>query len=297
MHSPSTNQRQRPQPLSLKPTDLGLVRLAIGCLDFALIGSGAAPETVEELSLRRLCWLVLLLLFPVFAMADVLRIAAAGSLREVLPELIETFERDHPAIQVQARFGASGQLAKQLILGAPDQLFLSADEDFTQLIQTEMATTSAKTIYATGQLVLFRPTSSTLPVGITLADLTIGNFERLAIAQPDNAPYGRAARAVLQEAGLWETIQPKLATAENAAQAAQFAASGNVDLAMIALSQALALQDRGDWTPLELPDQTALSHEMIITDPTSASAKSFFDYLLSAPAAAIFTIHGFAPGA
>ena len=128
-------------------------------------------------------------------------------------------------------FGASGTLTRQIQDGAPFELFLAADEEFPNQLTAAGLTRDAGVVYAVGRLVLFAPTGSPLTVDERLDGLATlvkaGNVDRFAIANPDVAPYGRAAEAVLRKHGLWEAIRPQLVLGDTIAQAAQFATTGN----------------------------------------------------------------------
>ena len=172
----------------------------------------------------------------------------------------------------------------------------SADEHFADLVAGSLSGKFSSEIYATGTLVLFRPAGSVLPPGVRLEDLANLPFGRIAIAHPTNAPYGRATQDVLQDAGMWENLSPKLAIGENVAQAAQFAATGNVDVAFISLSHAKALRDRGDWRIVPTDQTQNLRHKMVLLDLECEAALAMSEFLLSEAASQVWRAHGFEPG-
>jgi len=151
-----------------------------------------------------------------------LRIAAAADLEPVLPPILEQF-RQATGIPTEATYQASAMLTTQIMNGAPFDVFLSADLSYPQkLIATGLAASGPPITYAKGTLVLWTRKDS--PLGPTTLDLLRNPaLKRLAIANPDRAPYGRAAVAALTTLKLYDALKPRLVTAENIAQAAQFA--------------------------------------------------------------------------
>lgn len=169
--------------------------------------------------------------------ARALHVAAAADLRPVLPKIAANFERQNH-LRVEITYGASGTLTAQIENGAPFDVFLAADMSFPkQIISAGLASASQPTLYARGVLVLWARKDSVLQP-LTLDSLHDGKLRRLAIANPQTAPYGRAAMAALKTSGLVAEVTPKLVTAENIAQAAQFAESGSADAGMISMNSA-----------------------------------------------------------
>ena len=178
-----------------------------------------------------------LLLFSVgpalpLAAAEVPAIAAAADLKFALAEVAARFSAE-TGQKVRISFGSSGTFMTQIEQGAPFEIFLSADENFVFRLANRGLTEDRGRLYAVGQIVLFAPLGSSLAVDAELrglkSALAAGSLRRFAIANPEHAPYGRAARAALQSAGLWAEVAPCLVFGENAAHAMQFAASGSAD--------------------------------------------------------------------
>jgi molybdate transport system substrate-binding protein len=195
--------------------------------------------------------LVLAALFAPPASADVARVAAASDLSFALEEIAAAFARE-TGHETRLTFGSSGNLARQIREGAPFDLFLSADESYVALLEKAGRTDGVGTPYAIGRIVVFAPAGSPVGVDAELAGvrsaLAAGRLKRLAIANPDHAPYGRAAREALEHAGAWALARPRLALGENVSQAAQFALTGSVDAAIIAYSLVLTPAFRGKGT-------------------------------------------------
>src|SRR4051812_1248779 len=195
-------------------------------------------------------------------------IAAASNLNFALEEIARQFERSDGA-KVELVFGASGALTRQIQDGAPFEMFLAADEEFPKQLSAMGLTRDAGAVYAVGRLVLFAPAGSPLAVDERLDGLSrlpqSGGLTRLAIANPDVAPYGRAAEAALRKHGLWDGIRPRLVLGDSIAQAAQFATTGNAVGGLIAYSQAKepALAATGKYALVPQSDHPQLRQRMV----------------------------------
>jgi molybdate transport system substrate-binding protein len=182
--------------------------------------------------------------------AGTLSIAAAANLTYALDGLDAEFNRAEPGVKVTTALGASGSLVAQIRNGAPFDLFLGADREFpAALVRTGDGIAATLTPFARGRLVLWtiRPA---LEVGDVAAAVRNPLVLKLAIANTDTAPYGRAARQAMEKLGVWEAARAKLVTAENISQAAQFVDTGNADAGFVALSAVMSpkLRGRGRWT-------------------------------------------------
>jgi molybdate transport system substrate-binding protein len=173
-----------------------------------------------------------------------LLVSAASDLTFAFQELGVRFEQA-TGIKVMFNFGSTGQLAQQIERGAPVDLFAAANVAFIDLLERQgLIIVDTKAPYARGRLTLWTRVDS--PLRLTrLQDLTRPEVRRIAIANPSHAPYGMAAREALQSVGLWQQLQPKLVMGENIRQTLQYAATGNVDAAIVALS--LSVQRPGRW--------------------------------------------------
>jgi molybdate transport system substrate-binding protein len=221
-----------------------------------------------------------------------LRIAAAADLEPVLPLILAQFEQT-TGIHAEATFQASAVLTTQIQNGAPFDLFLSADVGYPKrLIDAGLADTagsadsSSPIVYARGTLVLWARKDAHLPPP-SLDLLRNPDLKRLAVANPDRAPYGRAAVAALTSLKLYDTLKPRLVTAENIAQTAQFADTGNADAGLISLTSALTPRLAADGTYFVIPRDLYPPIEQgaaIVSKTTQRpQVHKFLDYLLSAP--------------
>ena len=161
-----------------------------------------------------------------------LRVAAASDLQVVLPKLIERFSAD-TKIEVVATFGASGQLAQQVKQGAPFDVFLSANRKYVaDLVEAKAIDPATVRDYAVGVLVLVVRDDLAHSIK-SLADLKHASVKHLAIANPDTAPYGAAAKQALERSGLWDVLEPKRVQSETVRQALQFVQTGNAEAAIV----------------------------------------------------------------
>lgn len=225
-------------------------------------------------------------------------VAAASSVNVALSEVAKVFAyRTYQNVRLS--FGASGNITRQIIQGAPFQLFLSADEDYVRSLQRRGLTTGMGRVYAMGQLVFYVPHGSAILVDTGLQDLRKalddGRLRRLAIANPEHAPYGRAAREALVHIGVWQRIKPKLVVGENIAQAAQFAASGSVDAGIIAYSVAVSssIARRGEFVVIPDKWHKPLRHRMVLLRDAGPIARSFYAFIQSGTSLDIFRKYGF----
>jgi molybdate transport system substrate-binding protein len=172
-------------------------------------------------------------------------------------------------------------------------VFAAASVDFiNQLEQKGLIVPDTKTVYARGRITLWTSRSSVLKLE-KLADLTRNEVGRVAIANPDHAPYGMAAREALQRAGVWDAVQSKLVYGDNIRQTLQFAETGNVDVAIVALS--LSQQSEGQWTliPAELHQPIDQCLAVIKGTRNENSARAFVTFVSGAQGQAVLSKYGF----
>jgi molybdate transport system substrate-binding protein len=226
-------------------------------------------------------------------------IAAAANLNFAMKEIADAFARAH-GTRVELVFGASGTLTRQIRDGAPFEVFLAADEEFPNQLTAAGLTRNPGAVYAVGRLVVFAPKGSPLKVDERLQGLArlakTGGVSRFAIANPDVAPYGKAAEAVLRRRGLWDAIRPRLVLGDTIAQAAQFATTGNAVGGLIAYSLVRApdFGDRGTYAVIPDADYPPLRQRMVLLKRASPTATQFYQYVLSDAARPIFRKHGYA---
>lgn len=234
---------------------------------------------------------------PPRARAEKISVAAAADLVFCLEEVDASFEKTHPDLKIEVTAGSSGGFFAQIQNGAPFDIFLSADLDYPRkLVEAGLAEKESLTTYAIGRIVLWT-TKPDLDVKRGLQLLTDPAVHKVAIANPEHAPYGRAAKAALEHEKLWETLQPKIVLGENIAQTLQFVQSGNADAGLIAKSLALAPKLSGKGHSFEVPESfhPQIEQAAVITKHGGASAgpKAYLAYLLSPEARAVLDRYGF----
>ena len=246
-----------------------------------------------------LCALLLsALLLP--AQTKTLRIAAAADLQPVLPALIHNFEKSSGA-KVEVSYASSATLATQILNGAPYDLFLAANLAFPQkVVAANLADESAPITYAQGSLVLWAH-PGLFHHGLTMQSLASPTVRRIAVADPIHAPYGAAAMAAIQSLGLKAALQPKLVFAENIAQAAQFAQSGNADCALISKTLAIAktMQQAGRFVAVPVSAYPPILQGAVIlrNAPNKPAAQDFLHYLQSPAGRNLLASSGLVPPA
>jgi molybdate transport system substrate-binding protein len=228
-----------------------------------------------------------------------LLIAAAADLRFALDDLLAEFRKQHPALDARASYGSSGTLFAQIEHGAPFDLFLSADAKFPRkLIELGKADKDSFFPYAVGHLVAWVPNESKLDVARQgLRVLLDPSVRKVAIANPEVAPYGAAAVAALTKLGLYDAVKPKLVLGENVAQAAQFVQSGAADAGIISLSLALAprMKDAGRFADVARDAFLPIEQAGVVCTggANSAAAAELRAFLLRRAARDILQRHGF----
>ena len=219
-------------------------------------------------------------------------VAAASDLTPAFEELGREFQATR-SIKVVFSFGSSGLLEKQIENGAPMDIFAAANADYIdQLDKKGLIVPGTRAIYARGRITLWTPKDSPLHIE-KIADLTSAAVKRIAIANPDHAPYGMAAREALQKAGVWESTKSKLIYGDNIRQTLQFAQTGNVDVAIAALS--LSLQSDGRWVliPEELHKPLDQAFALIKGTKNEKAAREFAVFINGPQGRLIMRKYGF----
>lgn len=236
------------------------------------------------------------------ASSQILRIAAAANLSDVLPEVIEGYKTDKglPNQEIEVTFASSGKLYSQIISGAPYDIFLAANQDFPAQLLNEVFKGDANHTpftYTQGQLSIY---SATKAVGVfdqnTLTELlNSNNKSKITIANPELAPYGASAKSYLQTQNLYDALiaQKRLIQAENIGQAFQYAHTGSVDYGFVAHSQVIAMKATPEHFYLLPPTSypAILQDGILITN--EANAADFTDYLRSPTGQAYFSRAGY----
>ena len=239
-------------------------------------------------------------LVPVTAVAaqSAPSIAGASDLQFALEEIATQFERD-TGEQVRLTFGSSGNFARQIEQGAPFEIFMSADEVLIYQLADKKLTRDRGTLYAIGRIVLFVPAGSPIRPSGDLEGLRAAlagkQIKHFAIANPEHAPYGRAAEQALRHAKLWAPLQPYLVLGENVSQAAQFAVTGNSQGGILAYSLALApsMQGRGQYSLIPEGWHLPLRQRMVLLSKATPTAERFYAYMQARTARDLMKRYGF----
>jgi molybdate transport system substrate-binding protein len=218
-------------------------------------------------------------------------VAAAANLTDVFPELGQRFT-NNTGIRVVFSFGATADLSRQIENGAPFDVFAAADTVQVDRLEAQgLLTPGTRALYARGRLVMWLP-----PNGLkaeSIQDITSKRFERIAIAKPDVAPYGRAAVEGLRALGIWDQIEGKVVYGQSVSQTKQFAATGNAEVAFIPL----ALVKPGEGTYLQIDERLhqPIDQELGIVKASQnqAAARQFVDFLLGPVGQDILSKNGY----
>jgi molybdate transport system substrate-binding protein len=224
-------------------------------------------------------------------------VAAAADLSSALKDISDGYEKK-TGVHVKLSFGASGALTQQIQNGAPFDVFFSADMDYPQqLIAGKQAEADSLYQYAVGKLVMWVPADSPLDVSKGMSALLDPSVKKIAIANPQHAPYGRAAEAALKHAGVYDQIASKLVLGENVSQAAQFAESGNAQVGFVALAHAIApsMQGKGKFWEVPADFYPALAQGVVLISASQHKKEGtqFVEYVKSPESSELLKKYGF----
>lgn len=225
-----------------------------------------------------------------------LKVAAAADLAGAFKEVGDSFEKK-TGQKVVFSFGSTGLLAKQIAEGAPFDVFAAANISFIDdVVRSKACLDDSKKLYARGRIVMWSKKGSPKPS--SLADLKDAKYKKIAIANPEHAPYGRAAKEALTKVGAWESVSPRLVFGENVQQTLQFAQSGNAEAAIVALS--LAVSSDGEYTMIDPEMHAPLDQALVVChgapeakDGRLADARAFTQFVGSDDGRAIMKRFGF----
>ncbi len=221
-----------------------------------------------------------------------IKVAAAADLQKAFTELGATFKQA-TGNTVELDFGSSGLLAKQIEQGAPFSLFAAANREFVdQVIKAGKCDAATAHPYARGRIVIWTPNGVAAPT--SLADLADPRFHKIAIANPEHAPYGKAAKQALEKSGVWPQIQDRLVLGENIQATMLYAHDHNADTAIVALSLAIGA-DGGSYVAIDPALHAPLDQAMVVcgTGEEAGAAKQFSEFVASPPGRAVMTRYGF----
>jgi molybdate transport system substrate-binding protein len=222
----------------------------------------------------------------------VLTVSAAADLTFAFQEAGKLFA-DETGTAVIFNFGSSGQLVRQIEQGAPVDVLAAANVTLVDELERQgLILPDTKAFYARGRITLWTRADSPLRLN-RIEDLDQPEVRRVAIANPDHAPYGTAAREALRSAGIWEAVRPKLVLGENVRQTLQYAETGNVEVAIVALS--LSIQSEGRWTLVaeELHQPLIQALAVVKGTPHEPEARAFAAFVRGPRGRSILHKYGF----
>lgn len=226
-----------------------------------------------------------------FGRAEIL-VAAASDLTPAFEDIGRQFEQE-TGIKATFSYGSTGTLARQIENGAPVDIFAAANVEFIEQLERQgLIVPGSKALYARGRLTVWRRADSALKIE-RIEELAQPQIASIAIAQPEHAPYGKAAREALESAGIWKEVAPKLVYGENVRQTMQYAETGNADVAIIALS--LSVQSNGRWLliPEQLHKPLDQALAVIKSGRSEGEARRFAEFVNSGPGRDTMRRYGF----
>jgi molybdate transport system substrate-binding protein len=246
-------------------------------------------------SLRMLAFAGLFVAGQAAYAAEKITIAAASDLRFAMDEVILSFKRTHADAQIGVVYGSSGQFSTQIRQGAPYDIYFSADIAYPRALKAEGLSASDVRPYAVGRIVLWSISRDANKM--TLSDLADPSILKIAIANPQHAPYGKRAEEALKAAGVWEVVERKLVYGENISQAVQYVQSGNAQVGIIAQSLALSpeLAKQGNYALIPDKLYQPLVQAFIITQRAvdNILAREFSTFILGKEGRKIMSRYGF----
>jgi molybdate transport system substrate-binding protein len=224
-------------------------------------------------------------------------VAAASDLTYAMNEIAANFEKT-TGCAVRLSMGSSGNFLTQIENGAPFDVFFSADIAYPRKLEAEgLAAPGSTYLYAIGKIVLWTRQDSGLDIGKGISALRDPAVKKIAIANPEHAPYGRAAEEALRQSGLYDAVKGRLVLGENISQAAEFVESGNADAGILALSLVLspAMKDKGRaWNiPENLYSPIQQGVVVLRVAPNAQGAQQFLDYIKMPATTALLERYGF----
>ncbi len=239
--------------------------------------------------------ILILLFFIVGLNASVIKVAVAANVSYAMPELIKTFHKIYPDIKVQVLLGSSGKLTTQIREGAPFEVFLSANMKYPKYLYKEKMTITKPVVYAKGSLALLSSQKKDFSKGIML--LREKYINKIAIANPKTAPYGKASVEALIKAGLYKKVKSKLVYAQSVSQAVAYSIVA-ADIGFVAksslYSKKMSKYKKGvNWIEVNQKLYTPIKQGIVLLKNSSKQAKEFYNFILSKNAKKIFKDFGY----
>jgi molybdate transport system substrate-binding protein len=230
--------------------------------------------------------------------AQEIRVAAAADLQFVMQDVAARFQKE-TGKTVKLTYGSSGNFFQQLQNGAPFDMFFSANLDYPRKLEAVGATEPGTFFqYAVGRIVVWVPNDSKVDVSSGLQSLLSASIKKIAIANPEHAPYGQAAVAAMKKESVYDKVAGKLVLGENISQTATFVVSGSADVGIVALSLALSpnMKDRGRYYEIPVGDYPPIEQACVILKSSQQkdAARAFLNFIKAPAVAELFRAYGFA---
>lgn len=247
---------------------------------------------LSKKALAVLLTIVLSSLIVTVSHAASLTIAAAADLNGALSEIGRLFEKK-TGIAPVFNFGSSGMLAMQVENGAPFDLFFSADRQFVERLKAGgIVVADSVKPYAVGRIGITTKKGAGITVR-TMSDLAAPSVKKIAIANPDHAPYGRAAKEALESAGLWDKVKPRLVYGENIRQTLQFVSSGNADAGIVAFSLHDPKEREFVLIDAKLHKPLVQAVGIVSSSPNKHAARLFAEFIFAEEGQEVMRRYGF----
>lgn len=246
---------------------------------------------------RTLAVSIAIICFCEFCAAQSITVAAAADLQFAMQDVAAQFQKE-TGKEVKVVYGSSGNFFQQLQNGAPFDMFFSANLDYPKKLESAGLTESGSYYeYAKGKIVVWVPNDSILDVSSGLHALLNPSIKKIAVANPQHAPYGQAAVAAMQKEGIYDKVKDKFVLGENISQTATFVVSGSADVGIVALSLALSpnLKDKGRYRDVPADDYPPIKQACVIlsSSKNKETAKQFLSFVKTAKVADTLRIYGF----
>ncbi|WP_054950083.1 molybdate ABC transporter substrate-binding protein [Numidum massiliense] len=226
-----------------------------------------------------------------------LNVSAAISLSDVLKEVAETYEKDHPNVRITYNLGASGSLQRQIEQDAPVDLFISAGKpQMDALVEQQLIDKAQTATLVHNALVLIQPAEADQELK-GMKDLTTDKVTQLAVGEPESVPAGNYSRQALEHFKLWDKLQPKIVFAKDVRQVLTYVETGNVDAGLVYHSDALSTDAVSIVETVDSASHDPIEYPIGIVKKTAhiKEAEQFYNYLLSEKTAPLFEKYGFDP--
>jgi molybdate transport system substrate-binding protein len=246
---------------------------------------------------RNLITSVLLFFFSSLCLAQDLTIAAAADLQFAMQDISARFQKE-TGKKVNVIYGSSGNFFQQIENGGPFDMFFSANLDYPKKLEAaDLTEKDTYYQYASGKIVVWVPNESKLDLSSGLKALLDPSIKKIAVANPQHAPYGQAAVAAMQKENIYDKVSGKLVLGENISQTASFVVSGSADVGVVALSLALSpnMKDHGRYVEIPAADYPPIQQACVVlkTSKNKEVARQFLAFLKTPQVSSLLKAYGF----